>query len=94
MIKPWPLRTGGAPRGPLIAGLTRWPTAVTMQPSTPAARRAMNTPTPHPSEPPHRRVADEDQLRSWLKLRQELAELNARLEYLRLIVSLGVRRVG
>ena len=55
--------------------------------------RAMNTPPPHPSEPPHRRMADDAQVRSWLKLRQELAELNARLEYLRLIVSLGVRRI-
>lgn len=54
----------------------------------------MNTPTPHPSEPSRRRVADEEQMRSWLKLRQELAELNARLEYVRLIVSLGVRRIG
>jgi len=54
----------------------------------------MDTPSPHPSEPPHRRVADEAQVRSLLKLREELAELNARLEYLRLIVSLGVRRIG
>lgn len=54
----------------------------------------MDTPSPHPSEPSHRRVADEAQVRSWLKLREELAELNARLEYLRLIVSLGVRRIS
>ena len=53
----------------------------------------MNTPAPHPSEPFHRRVADDAQVRAWLKLRVELAELNARLEYLRLIMSLGVRRI-
>jgi hypothetical protein len=55
---------------------------------------AMNTPQPNPSQPPQRREADDVQMRSWLRLRGELAELNARLEYLRLIVSLGVRRIG
>lgn len=54
----------------------------------------MSTPTPHPSDPPRRHVPDDEKMRSWLKLRNELAELNARLEYLRLIVSLGVRRIG
>ena len=54
----------------------------------------MNTPTPRPSEPPQRRETDDAQVRSWLKLRAELAELNARLEYLRLIMSLGVRRIS
>jgi hypothetical protein len=55
----------------------------------------MNTPQPNsPSQPPQRREADDVQMRSWLRLRGELAELNARLEYLRLIVSLGVRRIG
>ena len=54
----------------------------------------MDKPSPHPSEPPRRRVPDDVQMRSWLKLRNELAELNARLEYLRLIMSLGVRRIG
>jgi hypothetical protein len=66
----------------------------TMNYITPLARCAMNTPAPHPSEPSHRRVADDAQIRAWLKLRVELAELNARLEYLRLIMSLGVRRIG
>jgi|SoimicMinimDraft_4_1059732.scaffolds.fasta_scaffold206810_1 hypothetical protein len=78
----------------LIAGLTALPAVATMEPITPLARRIMDTPSPHPSEPSHRRVADDAQVRSWLKLREELAELNARLEYLRLIVSLGVRRIG
>ena len=54
----------------------------------------MNTPQPNPSEHPQRREVDDVQMRSWLRLRGELAELNARLEYLRLIVSLGVRRIG
>jgi hypothetical protein len=53
----------------------------------------MDTPTPRPSEPPQRPAADDAQMRSWLKLRTELAELNARLEYLRLLLSLGVRRI-
>ena len=54
----------------------------------------MNTPPPNPPEQPQGRDADDVQMRSWLRLRGELNELNARLEYLRLIVSLGVRRIG
>ena len=54
----------------------------------------MDKPSPHPSEPPSRRVPDDVQIRSWLTLRKELAVLNARLEYLRLIMSLGVRRIS
>ena len=56
----------------------------------------MNQPTPRPQprpQPtltPQRRVADEQQIRNWLRLRDEMAELHARLEYLRLMVSLGV----
>jgi len=51
----------------------------------------MNQPTPHPQ--PARQpspAADELQIRNWLRLRQELAELHARLEYLKLMVTLGV----
>ena len=54
----------------------------------------MDKPSPHPSEPPRRHMPDDVQMRSWLKLRNELAELNARLEYLRLIMSLGVRHIS
>ncbi|MES3014505.1 MAG: hypothetical protein V4750_12365 [Pseudomonadota bacterium] len=53
----------------------------------------MNLPSPRP-QPLHsaRVAADELQLRNWLRLRRELAELHARLEYLKLMVSLGVSR--
>ena len=53
----------------------------------------MNTPAPRPSNPPPRREIDDAQVRAWLRLRTELAELNARLHYLPLIVRLGVRRI-
>ena len=53
----------------------------------------MNMPAPRPSKPQPRREIDEAQVRAWLRLRNELAELNARLHYLRLIVRLGVRRI-
>jgi len=48
------------------------------------------TPRPQPDPTPQRRVADEAQIRNWLRLRDEMAELHARLEYLKLMVSLGV----
>jgi hypothetical protein len=54
------------------------------------------TPTPprSPSDSqPQRRLVDDVQVRSWLKLRSELTELNTRLVYLRLMVKLGVRRI-
>jgi hypothetical protein len=54
---------------------------------------AMNTPTPRPSVPPQITGADDARVRAWLRLRSELAELNARLEYLRLMLKLGVRRI-
>jgi len=51
----------------------------------------MNTPPPkQPSPSP--RSTDESQIRAWLKLRRELAELHAQLVYLNLIMSLGVRQ--
>ena len=50
----------------------------------------MNPPSPQPSSP--RSAVDEAQIRNWLKLRDEVAELHARLEYLKLIVTLGVGR--
>ncbi len=49
----------------------------------------MNRPTPRPNA--SRVSADDLQLRQWLALRRELAELHARLEYLKLMLSLGVR---
>ena len=52
----------------------------------------MNTPPPSRPAPSQRGAADDSQIRAWLRLRQELAELHAQLEYVRLIVSLGVRQ--
>lgn len=53
----------------------------------------MNSPSPRPqpaTSPPS--AVDELQIRNWLRLRRELAELHARLEYLKLMVSLGVSK--
>ena len=52
----------------------------------------MNTPTPRPATPTPRTPIDDRQMRRWLKLRRELAELHARLEYLKLMANLGVHR--
>ena len=56
---------------------------------------AMNTPAPQPSnspDPSARTPAIEAQVRAWLKLKGEVAELHARLEYIKLMLSLGVRQ--
>ena len=50
----------------------------------------MNTPSPSQPTPSSRLPADELQIRNWLALRRELAELHARLEYLKLMMTLGV----
>ena len=47
---------------------------------------------PEPTPPSSRAMADELQVRNWLRLRRELAELHARLEYLKLMLALGVSR--
>lgn len=53
----------------------------------------MNTSPPRPeSTPSSRAVADDLQVRNWLLLRRELAELHARLEYLKLMLTLGVSK--
>ena len=52
----------------------------------------MNTPSPRPSNPPLHGAQDEERVRAWLKLRHEMAELHARLEYLKLMLTLGVQR--
>jgi hypothetical protein len=53
----------------------------------------MNTPLPRPFTPvPRSTEIDDLQIRRWLALRRELAELHARLEYLKLMASLGVAR--
>ncbi|HWH84626.1 MAG TPA: hypothetical protein VNU71_20550 [Burkholderiaceae bacterium] len=51
----------------------------------------MNTPAPHPQTPTPF-VPDAAQMRQWLMLRRELAELHARLEYLKLMAALRVWR--
>jgi len=51
---------------------------------------APGAPHPHPAIPPA--FAAESQIRAWLTLRRELSELHAQLEYLKLLVTLGVRR--
>jgi hypothetical protein len=48
----------------------------------PLSRLPTSTPSP----------ADADRVRAWLKLRDETAELHARLVYLKLLLTLGVRR--
>lgn len=45
--------------------------------------------TPLPSE---RASAEDLRIRSWLELRRELAELQARLEYLKLLLRLRAKR--
>jgi hypothetical protein len=55
----------------------------------------MDTPAPGASNPNPAAPSGlqaESQIRAWLRLRRELSELHAQLEYLRLMVSLGVRR--
>jgi hypothetical protein len=54
----------------------------------------MDTPAPRPPSSPapsQGSSSSEAQIRAWLKLQHEVAELHARLEYLKLMVSLGVR---
>ena len=52
---------------------------------------AMNTPPSNPPVP-SQRAAEDAQILAWLRLKRELGALHAKLEYLRLMVSLGVRR--
>ena len=54
----------------------------------------MNTPPPNPPASLPGNPADETRLRAWLMLRDDLAEMHARLEYLRLMVSLRVGALG
>lgn len=53
----------------------------------------MSTPTPRPAGQPINGLGDDDeQIRAWLRLKNEMSELHARLEYLKLMLTLGVRR--
>lgn len=50
-----------------------------------------SSPRPQPAASPQR-SADDLQISNWLLLRRELAELHARLEYLKLMLILGVSK--
>jgi hypothetical protein len=52
----------------------------------------MDTPRPVNPAPIQSGSGDDAQVRAWLKLREEMAELHARLVYLKLLLTLGVRR--
>jgi len=53
----------------------------------------MNKPTPHQAPDLSAQLAaDELRIRNWLRLRRELAELHARLEYLKLMIRLGAAK--
>ena len=53
----------------------------------------MNIPAPRPQPPTlSGPIVDDEQMRRWLRLRRELTELHARLEYLKLMMSLGASR--
>jgi hypothetical protein len=47
----------------------------------------MNTPMPS-----RRASVDDQRIRAWLELRRELAEMHARLEYLKLLLRLRAKR--
>ena len=59
--------------------------AATMNPSHPPSSASFPGGAP-------RLPADDLQIRNWLRLRRELSELHARLEYLKLMLQLGVSR--
>jgi len=53
----------------------------------------MNTPSPSPPSRPQPALpgeVDVSKVRKWLELKHEMAELHAKLEYLKLMMSLGV----
>jgi hypothetical protein len=50
----------------------------------------MNSPTPSDPVPPSQEAEHEARMRACLELRREMEELHARLQYLRLLIKLGV----
>ena len=74
------------------AGLTRDTATSRMVTSETFWNCPMDTPAPRPSSQPLRGAVDEEKIRAWLKLRHEMAELHARLEYLKLMLTIGVQR--
>lgn len=67
-----------------------------LPPSLPPSSRLLpaSPPSAVPPSTSAYRLPDDAQMRRWLTLRHDLADLHARLEYLRLLVSLGVRQIG
>jgi hypothetical protein len=51
----------------------------------------MNTPNPSDDTSPRRTLTLEERTQALLELRRQMQELHARLEYLRLMLKLGVR---
>jgi hypothetical protein len=61
-----------------------------MQPLPNAWMNPMDTPSPNPRPVPFTAPDPSDaQMLAWLRLRQEMIELHARLEYVKLMLKLG-----
>ena len=61
-----------------------------MQPSPNDCMNPMNTPPPNQRPVPFKALDPSDaQMLAWLRLRQELIELHARLEYVKLMLKVG-----
>jgi hypothetical protein len=63
-----------------------------MLPTRHFRKNDMDTPRRTNRVPLPSSMAEDAQVLAWLKLRQEMAELHARLVYLKLMLALGVRR--
>lgn len=80
----------GAGPGPhLNAGLTCVATDGTMHPLLNARMNRMNTPPPNRPVPFTATDPSAAQMLAWLRLRQEMLELHARLEYVKLMLKIG-----
>ena len=51
--------------------------------NTPPSDRPDNLPGPQPTE------VNDEQVLAWIRLREEMSELHARLEYIKLMLKLG-----
>ena len=51
----------------------------------------MSTPTPQGANPPRQPMSLEDSVVALARLNDQMTQLNAKLEYLRLLLKLGVR---
>jgi hypothetical protein len=73
----------------LNAGLTRVATDKTMHPLPNAWMNRMDTPPPNRPVPLTATDPSAAQMLAWLRLRQEMLELHARLEYVKLMLKIG-----